>query len=123
MVAEKGKQKGSADFGRRSSPKNRTTDKVICTPTWCTAKSSAVGCISLFLVEIASKQCESEGDLIAWVISIWLIVFPSQEWFALARAGIVQMFTRHRLSPACGLILNSDKPVGHAVVFVAVVKL
>ena len=40
LVTGKDTQKGSADFGRRSSPKNRTTDKVICTPTWCTAKSS-----------------------------------------------------------------------------------
>jgi len=38
MVAEKGTQKGSADFGHRSS--RRTTDKVICTPTWRTVKSS-----------------------------------------------------------------------------------
>lgn len=38
LVAEKGTQKDSADFGRRSS--RRTTGKVICTPTWRTVKSS-----------------------------------------------------------------------------------
>jgi site-specific DNA recombinase len=38
LVAEKGTQKGSADFGRRSC--RRTTGKVICTPTWRTVKSS-----------------------------------------------------------------------------------
>ena len=38
LVAEKGTQKGSADFGHRSS--RRTTDKVIYTPTWRTVKSS-----------------------------------------------------------------------------------
>lgn len=38
MVAEKGTQKGSADFGHRSS--RRTTDKVIYTPTWRAVKSS-----------------------------------------------------------------------------------
>ena len=38
LVAEKGTQKGSADFGRRSS--RRTTDKVIYTPIWRVVKSS-----------------------------------------------------------------------------------
>lgn len=38
LVAENGTQKGSADFGHRSS--RRTTDKVIYTLTWRAVKSS-----------------------------------------------------------------------------------
>lgn len=40
-------EKGSADFGRRCS--RRTTDKVICIPTWRTAKDGAAGAYHYFL--------------------------------------------------------------------------
>ena len=52
-------EKGSADFGRRCS--RRTTDKVTCTPTWRTAKSSAAGCI-LFFVERGRRIEKTVGN-------------------------------------------------------------
>ena len=61
LVAEKGTQKGSVDFGHRSS--RRTTDKVICTPVWCIAKSSAA------VVHITFYRERPENRKKRWVIN------------------------------------------------------
>lgn len=58
MVAEKGTQKGSADFGRRSSPKNNRQSDIHSDLAYC---EKQYGEISLFPVE-SGRRIEKIGE-------------------------------------------------------------